>query len=284
MDTVNMLVEQAGSPLDILVDHVQLIRNAGAQIDGFRKFYALQDRHQLIVYLKCAKKHQAHKLIVRLPICEDLDVKLMQVRVEVPETDDIFVVEATSNETISLVIGRTPVPAFTIAKITYNGVRVNMDQSLDQLHFANKSALIVYLTPSASNDRLAVTQPTLPEYVPPEMVPNNEQIIPDNSQSGSIPPIPIPVDESGDPDWPRAPMMAPAVVTVHVDDRAHLDFPVLVHPTDVGLVFFEAVKDRIGKPFANVNLKFKVVMIEQGTELKPLGFRDGDVVLAQILP
>jgi len=208
-----------------------------------------------------------------------MNIQILEVRVEVPETDDIFVVTAESTWSVYNVISSTPVPLKAISKITYNGARVLVNQTLSYLHFANKSALIVYLTSVATVENVipacndnGVMSGTGTDSGNPELP----------SGSGHITPsIPIPPVKN---DLPREPMKEPAVVTMHIDDQSFLDFPVLVQPEHYGLILFDALKQRTGRNFIVMNLLFLGTKIEQETPLKPLGLLNGDIINVVLLP
>lgn len=273
-------VLRAGQEYEIEDWHVLMIRNAGAQIDGERKVFTLEDQKQLVVYLKCAKRAFLNELIVSLPACEDYDVKQLEVRVEVPETDDVFIITAFSNERIENILGKTPIPHKSISKVTYNGARVQFDQSLTEIRFANKSALVVYLTVQASADHVAVTDcnDNLVHSIPVDVAvanpPDANSIT--TAQSGA--PVPPPQN-----DLERPPMKNPAIVIVKVDGQDHLDFPVLVYPEHFGLALFDAIKIRTGRPFAVMTVKFGRTTIFQETPLKPLGLLNDDVINVLLL-
>jgi len=283
MDNVESIIIRALREFEVLPWHVQMIRNFGAEIPPTRHVFQLEDPKQVIVYLRCVRHKNLDQLIVRLPACEDLEVKTMQVRVEVPETDDVFITEALSIDTVTTVISRTPIPLTTISKITYNGMRIHLNHSLEYIHFANKSALVAYLVAvpvpqlHPLQDQATSTSQSIVEDGP-----NSSPSLLSSGSAHDLKLVPIPQDD--DSEIPRPFMQTRAVITVRVADSNFPDFPVLVQPTDVGLTIFEALKDRTGRPFKAFNLMFHGLKIEQATELRPIGLIDDDVVVAQMLP
>jgi hypothetical protein len=272
---------RAGQEWEIEDWNIQMIRNAGAQIDGERKVFTLEDQRQLVVYLRCVKRTFLEQLIVRLPACEDYAVKLLEVRVEVPETDDVFVVTAMSNDYIDSVLHSTPIPAKSISKVTYNGARVMLNQTLTYIRFANRSALVVYLTAQAQADNLALNNCN-------DNLNHGLDTGDANANNGDglaisniAPSAPIPPPSN---DLERAPMKDPATVWMHFDDQSFLRFPVLVFPEHYGLMLFDAIKERTGRPFSVMNLSFMNKRIDQETPVKPLGFINGDIVNVVLLP
>merc|ERR1712226_940065 len=88
-------------------------------------------------------------LIVKIGACEDMEVENIDVRVEVPEADMVVTVQTNTKVTISDVMQMANVPSEAITKVTYNGARVLGDATLHSIHFANRSALVVYVVPAA---------------------------------------------------------------------------------------------------------------------------------------
>jgi len=170
--SVQETVVSAGAEFGVDSWHVQLDRNAGADITLSRQIHQLEDRTTLVVYLMCAPRRFHSSLIVRLQACEDVGVLDLQARVEVPETDDVYVADVKSNFNVKDVLSKVSVPAAATSKVTYNGVRVHLNSTLDQIHFANRSALVVYLngaalpmpktpsSPGGANPTLVGTLPT----------------------------------------------------------------------------------------------------------------------------
>jgi len=278
MDVLETVVVRALREFELLPWHIQLIRNAGAVVPSSRQIFQLDDTKQVVVYLRCAKQKYLDQLIDRLPACEDLEVKNMQVRVEVPETDDVFITDALSIDSVTTVISRTPIPLSTISKITYNGMRIQLNHTLEYIHFANKSALVVYLVAVPAPQLHPLPLSVIPMANGQEIIENlNSPPLLSSGNSHDLPLVPIPTTED---EIPRPPMKTRATIIV----RAYDDFPVLIQPTDVGLTIFEALKERTGRPFKAFNIMFHGVKIEQATQLGPIGLLTGDLVVAQVLP
>jgi len=274
-------VIRAGQEFELEDWHVLMIRNAGAQVDGERKVFTLEDQRQLVVYLRCAKRSFLSELIVRLPACEDYDVKELEVRIEVPETDDVFVVASLSTDNVENVLLKTPIPHKSISKVTYNGARVQFNQTLTYIRFANRSALVVYLTPQASAEHAALTDCNDKLNHGMETAAAPSTTAEDVGITLANPAVPIPPSKN---ELERAPMKDPAVVWIHIDGQTQLNFPVLVFPEHFGLALFDAIKERTGRPFSVQNLLFLGKPIQQDTPLKPLGLLNDDVVNAVLLP
>jgi hypothetical protein len=274
--TVGHVIALAGDEFGVLEWHVQLIRNAGAEIPLSRLVDQLEDDKQIIVYLICALRDYSNALIVRLPLCEELGIKHLEVRVEVPETDDVFFINALSSDTVGGVMLLTPIPSNVVDKVTYNGARVELNLTLEYLHFADKSALIVYLIP------MPLLPPPLPVQSPAPSANLPPTLYPADANNQGSPAQPVPVFENDD--WPRPIMTSPAVVTVHFEAYPHLDFPVIVSPGDSGMVIFNALRDRTGRPFGAFTLTYRRIKVEFDTSLKELGFVTGDIIPVQMHP
>lgn len=279
------VVLRAGKEFELEAWHIQMIRNGGFEISQDRQVFQLPDDKTTIVYLRCTKKAFVNALIVRLVACEDIYTKQLLARVEVPETDDLYEVDILSSQTVQDVIEHSPIPIGSIDKITYNGARVMYDQTLNEIRFANRSALVVYLKPQPQATGSGLAGPTSGfapslETPTPAPRPSNET----STGSGSAPPPAVPIPKTDDPEPPRQPMTEPAVVTVHIQDSEFLDFPMFVTPEHIGLVIYEALHDRTGRPLTAFNVVFQSIRIDQATELKPIGLRDGDVLNVMIMP
>jgi hypothetical protein len=273
-------IQAAAKEYEIEDYTIEVVRNAGAEVPLSRDISQLEDEKQLIVYLKCAPRKNLGALIVRLQACEDLFADQIEVRVEVPETDDVFTVHVRKVDNITTVIEKTPIPLVTISKITYNGARIELWHTLDYLHFANKSALIVYMIPmplpitSPSSSPSPSPHPNFPQFPASDLL--------NNSSRPALPPIPVPVTEPED--WPRPEMSAPADVRIHFESYPHLDFPMRIFPTDTGLAILEALRDRTGRPFTAFTIGYRRLPIEFNTPLSPFGFVDDDVIPVQLHP
>jgi len=270
--------------------NIELVRNAGGDVGIGRAVYQLEDRATLVVYLSCVPRHHQSSIIVRLMACEDVGVLDLQARVEVPETDDVVSVNVKSNFQVLDVLNLAGVPSSTTGKVTYNGVKVMLNASLDSIHFANRSALIVYLNgnsaPSVSESGATSTSSASANNVVPGSgnSSTNGRMQGSNSSTAGRPlpkPVPVPSTSATDSQWPRDVMTQSAVVTVHIDGHPNLDFKMLVHPTDTGAQLFEALSQRIGLNEAHFNPFFFSQPIGLQTPMKDMGFIEGDIIAVQ---
>jgi len=285
--TVMEAILEAGAKHAIRDWHVTLVRNAGADVAHDHVVGYLEDTQELVVYLMCAARASADTLIVALPICEDLQLVVLEVRVEVPSSDDVFVVSATNTMSVVQVVALTPLAHSAIDKITYNGARVSDSQSLAALHFANRSALVVYLSPSLappSSPISVVWAPPAPNA--PEDSPATPTPAPaiDDSMPPTLDYPPIPIPEIVHDTWPRPEMTESAVVLLRINDGLQVDLPVLVHPEDAGGVLLDALRESTGKADKFFSIMFHRLRIDIGTPLKSFGFLSGDVIPVQMLP
>jgi hypothetical protein len=289
--SVQETVVSAGAEFGVDSWHVQLVRNAGADITLSRQIHQLEDRTTLVVYLMCAPRRFHSSLIVRLQACEDVGVLDLQARVEVPETDDVYVADVKSNFNVKDVLSKVSVPAAATSKVTYNGVRVHLNSSLDQIHFANRSALVVYLngaalpmpkTPSSPGGANATAVNVKSKTATGES--GNSSVVSKSDAGKPLPkPVQIPNTATTDSQFPRATMTKPAVVTVHVEGHPEWDFKVLVRPADTGTVVLDALAQRLGKSEAYFNVFFFNSKIDIQTPMAVLGLVDGDIVACQML-
>jgi len=290
-ETVEAAITAAGLDLGVEGKHIELVRSESRDTPLETRVYELAaDDYSLIVYLKCAPKAHQSKLIVKLQNCEDMGVEDVDVRVEVPEADMVVTVHAKSGMSVSEVMQLANVPSEAITKVTYNGARVLGEATLESIHFADRSALIVYVIPAAPTpstgvaERDASTSASVPTGETQSEEAGTVAGSPETDAGRALPePVPLPSDDDADSEWPRPAMSAPAVVTVHVEGRK-LDIPVLVAPTSTGQILFNALQQRTGGSMAKFNFFFNNAKIETGTVLGPLGFRQGDIVAVQMLP
>jgi len=84
----------------------------------------------------------------------------------------------------------------------------------------------------------------------------------------------------GPHDVPRTPMVHKVVIEAEYDGRV---IPVLVKPVSRGIDIFDAVQRATGKTHENMEAIFLGKRLDHYTELKPLGFRDGDKVTVMSL-
>jgi len=164
-------------------------------------------------------------------------------------------------------------------------------QTLLSLHFANKSALVVYLTPALAppTSPLSVvwtppvqTVPMIAAPPTPGSPPSSESpALPEESINAiGVVPIPEVIHDS----WPRPEMTQPAVVQLRINDGLFVDLPVLVRPDDVGGVLFDVLKDSTGRADKYFSLVFHRLRIEVATPLRSFGFVNGDILPVQMLP
>eukprot|EP00298_Acanthocystis_sp_HF-20_P029544 c8441_g1_i1.p1 GENE.c8441_g1_i1~~c8441_g1_i1.p1 ORF type:complete len:631 (+),score=316.00 c8441_g1_i1:47-1894(+) len=275
-DSILEVILTAGTEMNLESSHIQMIRNAGSEVPESRAIFQLEDEKEIIVYLKCVPQSFLNLLIVRLQACEDLEVKQLEARIEVPETEDVFVTQVKSSDTIEHAISLTPIPLHSISKITYNGAKIDSSLSLDFIHFANKSAIIVYLIPLPKPIETKECDENKPTTTEPTNT--NNVIVQENP---TTPYIPVP---SSDEIIPRNPMTAPAVVQVVFDRHSEYNFPMIITPSDTGFALLDAMKIRTGRPFSAFTVTFQRMVIEFDTPLKPFGFVNGDIIPVIVHP
>eukprot|EP00300_Choanocystis_sp_HF-7_P027393 c32493_g1_i1.p1 GENE.c32493_g1_i1~~c32493_g1_i1.p1 ORF type:complete len:678 (+),score=112.70 c32493_g1_i1:45-2078(+) len=177
-NTVGRVIEKAGSQFDVDAWAAQLVRNMGADVKLDTHIQDLADQKQIVVYLRCTYERFKSFLIVDIPACEDLIVQRLVAKVEVPAFNSLYTVPVLSTARVGDVIGASEVDPETIARITYDGQRVDLETPLEEIFFRNNSALVVY-----------PKEPCQSESSTPSATPTAR---PSFSPSSSITPIPSP--------------------------------------------------------------------------------------------
>eukprot|EP00300_Choanocystis_sp_HF-7_P021953 c21066_g1_i1.p1 GENE.c21066_g1_i1~~c21066_g1_i1.p1 ORF type:complete len:464 (-),score=102.95 c21066_g1_i1:20-1411(-) len=138
------IVVRAGEEFGLKRTNIQLIRNAGIDVEPPLTLENAEDQLEVIVYLTCIQANSRNLLITQIPTCESLEVRNLTALVELPSDGRVFEVSVESTRHVSDIFEQVPLNANSIKKITYDGSEVFSNTSLESIQFRDRSAFIVY--------------------------------------------------------------------------------------------------------------------------------------------